>query len=198
MKRALSTILLVLLADQLLKFWVKLNMYLDEAIPVAGDWFLIHFIENPGMAFGLEFGGEYGKVLLTVFRIFAVAGIAWYLHTQIRANMRKGYIIALSLIFAGALGNIIDSVFYGMIFSESTPFEKAVLFPEGGGYAAILHGNVVDMFSFPLIRGIAPEWVPFIGGEPFVFFRPIFNIADSAITIGVLMILFWQKRYFGN
>jgi signal peptidase II len=198
LKRSLTTIFLVLFADQVLKFWVKLNMFYDQAIPVAGDWFLINFIENPGMAFGMEFGGDYGKIMLTVFRILAVIGIGWYLARLFRENAKPGYITAVSLIFAGALGNIIDSAFYGMIFSESTNSSLAVLFPEGGGYGSFLHGNVVDMLYFPIIKGIAPDWMPGIGGEYFIFFRPVFNIADSAITIGVLMILLWQKRYFRN
>lgn len=200
MKRALITLLSVLLVDQGLKIWVKLNMFYDEFIPVIGNWFIIQFVENPGMAFGYEFGGEYGKILLTLFRIAAVSGIAWYIHKQIKLGAKPGYVIALSLILAGAVGNIIDSAIYGVIFSDSTQHMLATAFPEGGGYGTFLHGNVVDMLYFPIITlDPVPDWVPFIGGDRnFVFFRPIFNVADMAITVGVLMILFWQKRYFAT
>lgn len=196
MKRALLTLFLVLLADQALKIWVKLSMVYDEAIPVFGQWFFIHFVENPGMAFGYEFGGDYGKILLTLFRICAVTGISWYVYQQVKLKAKPGYVIALSLILAGAIGNIIDSAFYGLIFSDSSQHQLATLFPEAGGYGRFLHGNVVDMLYFPMISGIAPDWVPFIGGDYFIFFRPIFNIADASITVGVVMILLWQKRYF--
>ncbi len=178
--------------------WVKLNMLYDESIPVFGQWFFIHFVENPGMAFGYEFGGEYGKILLTLFRIVAVTGIGWYVFKQVKEHARPGYVIALTLILAGAIGNIIDSAIYGVIFSDSSQHQLATMFPESGGYGTFLHGNVVDMLYFPLVSGIAPDWVPLIGGEYFIFFRPIFNVADAAITVGVVMILLWQKRYFAN
>lgn len=173
-------------------------MLYDESIPIFGNWFFIHFVENPGMAFGAEFGGDYGKIILTLFRVVASCGIAWYVWKQIKLNARPGYVAALTLILAGALGNIIDSVFYGSIFSASSFFQLATIFPESGGYGTFLHGNVVDMLYFPLVSGIAPDWVPFIGGEHFIFFRPIFNIADASITVGVCMILLWQKRYFAK
>ncbi len=172
-------------------------MFYGDFIPIFGDWFKIEFVENPGMAFGAEIGGEYGKIILTLFRIVAVCGIGWYVFKQVKENAKPGYITALSLILAGALGNIIDSVFYGVIFSSSSMHTIATAFPEGGGYGTLLHGNVVDMLYFPLISGKAADWVPFIGGEDYIFFRPIFNIADAAITIGVVMILLSQKRYFG-
>ena len=148
------------------------------------------------MAYGMEFGGDYGKLFLTVFRILAVAGIGYGLHYMIKNKYNRGFILNVALILAGALGNIIDSAFYGVIFSESTYYEKAALFPTGGGYSSFLHGKVVDMLYFPLIEGTFPTWVPFWGGEEFLFFRPVFNIADSAISVGVVLILLFQKRYF--
>lgn len=189
-------IFLVLLADQVSKFWVKLNMVIGESIPVIGDKFLIHFIENEGMAWGMTFGGDYGKLLLTLFRIVAVCGIGYGLHYMVKHKYNRGFILNVALIFAGAVGNIIDSVFYGRIFSESTRFAKAELLPEGGGYASWLHGSVVDMLHFPLFEGNFPSWFPFWGGEHFLFFSPVFNIADSAISVGVFLILIFQKRYF--
>lgn len=196
MKKAFFTILLVLVIDQVSKIWVKTQMLYDESIPVFGHWFYIHFIENPGMAFGLEFGGDIGKLALSLFRIVAVVLIGFYLLKLIRKKVSGGLIISISLILAGAIGNIIDSALYGIIFSESSYFTPAVLFPEGGGYSSFLHGNVVDMLYFPLFEGRFPEWLPIWGDEHFLFFRPIFNIADSSITIGVFLILLNQKRFF--
>lgn len=194
--RPLILIASVLLFDQLLKFWIKLNMTLGQEFKIFGNWFIIHFTENNGMAFGMEFGGEAGKLALSLFRIAAIVGIGYGLHYMIRNKYHRGFILNVALIFAGALGNIIDSVFYGVIFSESTWFETARLFPEEGGYSSLLHGKVVDMLYFPLVSGQFPVWVPFWGGEDFLFFRPVFNIADSAISIGVVLILIYQKRYF--
>lgn len=171
-------------------------MTIGQDFKVLGDKFLIHFIENPGMAYGMEFGGEYGKLFLSVFRIIAVSGIGYGLYYMVKNKYNRGFILNVALIFAGALGNIIDSAIYGLIFSESTFYEKAVLFPDGGGYASFLHGKVVDMLYFPLIEGNFPDWFPIWGGEHFLFFRPVFNIADSAISIGVFLILIFQKRYF--
>ncbi len=173
-------------------------MYLDESIGVAGDWFYIHFIENPGMAFGFEFGGEMGKLFLSVFRIVAIGFIAYYLRNLIKQRAHSGLIICVSLVLAGAAGNIIDSAFYGLIFSESPRFspELAVFLPEGGGYASFLHGKVVDMLYFPLIDGYWPDWVPGLGGDRFQFFRPVFNVADSAISVGMALIFINQKRFF--
>src|SRR5690606_73830 len=156
----------------------------------------IHISEKPSMAYGMEFGGENGKLFLSIFRIIAIIGIGYGLHYMIKNKYKRGFILKVVLMFAGALGNIIDSVFYGVIFSESTFYEKAVLFPEDGGYATLLHGKVVDMLYFPLIEGTFPTWFPFWGGEDFLFFRPVFNIADSAISVGVFLILIFQKRYF--
>lgn len=194
MKRVLPVILLVLLADQALKLWVKLTFYYDSAVPLFGDWGYLHFIENRGMAFGMEFGGVWGKLLLTLFRIAAVAGIGWYLLKLVKRKVGIGLLISVALIFSGALGNIIDSTFYGLIFSTSTPFEKAVLFPPEGGYAPLFHGAVVDMFYFPIWEGRLPEWLPIWGGEHTVFFRPVFNVADAAITVGVALFILVQRR----
>src|SRR5690554_6205208 len=173
-------------------------MYMDQSIPVFGNWFFIHFIENPGMAFGLEFGGEMGKLALSLFRIIAIIFIAIYLRKLIKEQANRGLIFCVSLVFAGAIGNIIDSAFYGVIFSESPPFspQTAVMFPPEGGYASFLHGHVVDMLYFPIIDTTWPEWVPWLGGGKLQFFRPIFNIADSAISIGMILILINQKRFF--
>lgn len=194
--KPLVLISIILLVDQISKIWVKLNMTIGQNFNVIGDKFLIHFIENPGMAYGMEFGGDYGKLFLSVFRIIAVIGIGYGLHYMIKHKYNRGFILNVSLIFAGALGNIIDSVFYGVIFSESTPYQAATLFPEGGGYASFLHGKVVDMLYAPLIEGTFPSWVPIWGNDDFLFFRPVFNVADSAITVGVFLILIFQQRYF--
>lgn len=195
--KAVITIFLVILADQALKFWIKTNMFLGQEFKVFDEWFIIHFTENEGMAFGWELGGEYGKLFLTIFRLFAVAAIGYFLYDLIRKKAHQGFIISISLIFAGAVGNIIDSVFYGVIFSESNQ-EVAELFPKGGGYGTLLHGKVVDLFYFPLYKGYLPEWLPIWGGDYFVFFRPVFNLADASITVGVAIILLFQKRFFND
>lgn len=189
-------IFLILLADQVLKFWIKLNMSLGQEYKIFGNWAIIHFTENNGMAFGMEFGGEAGKLALTLFRIAAVCGIGYGLIHMIKKKYHRGLIMNLALIFAGAMGNIIDSTFYGIIFSESSYYEPARLFPAEGGYSSLFHGKVVDMFYLPIIEGVLPQWLPVWGGEDFIFFRPVFNLADSAISIGVILILIYQKRYF--
>ncbi len=194
--RPILLISIILLVDQISKFWVKLNMLIGQGFNVLGDKFQIHFIENNGMAYGMEFGGEFGKLFLTLFRIIAVAGIGYGLYYMVKNKYHRGFILNVALIFAGALGNILDSTFYGLLFSESTPFEKATLFPVDGGYASIFHGKVVDMLYFPLIEGNFPDWFPIWGGEHFLFFRPVFNVADSAISVGVVLILLFQRRYF--
>lgn len=196
MKRAALIIFLVLLADQALKIWVKTNMFLGQEFIIA-DWFIIHFTENPGMAFGFEFGGEYGKPILTIFRILVVGGILYWLRNLIKEGVKPVGIVAVSLIFAGAVGNIIDSLFYGMVFNTSYG-QIAEFLPAEGGYASFLHGRVVDMFYFPLYKGYLPEWLPFWGGDYFIFFRPIFNIADAAISVGVVLLLLFQKAVFKN
>ncbi|MFP4469811.1 MAG: lipoprotein signal peptidase [Bacteroidales bacterium] len=195
-KKPLILILLILILDQILKFWIKLNMTLGQEFHIFDDWFIIHFTENEGMAFGLQFGGEFGKLALSLFRILAIIAIGWYMFDLARKNASTGLIISIALILAGAIGNMIDSAFYGLIFSHSSYHTVATLFPEGGGYATFLHGHVVDMFYFPLIEGTYPAWVPFVGGEDFIFFRPVFNIADSSITIGVLILILFQRKFF--
>jgi signal peptidase II len=171
---------------------------LGEEIIVFKEWFILHFVENNGMAFGFEFAGEYGKVFLSIFRILAVIAIGWYLFKLAKQKeIPFGFILSISLIFAGAIGNIIDSLFYGMVFNHSMG-QVATLFPQDGGYSSFLHGKVVDMFYFPLIEGRYPDWLPKIGGNPFIFFRPVFNIADSAITVGIFSILLFYRKYFNK
>ncbi|GGI22387.1 lipoprotein signal peptidase [Pedobacter mendelii] len=178
--KPLIIIFLVLLADQLVKTWVKMHMYLGQEFNIIGKWFIIHFTENNGMAFGMEFGGEFGKLALSLFRIAAVAGIGYGLNYLIKHKYHRGLILNVALIFSGALGNIIDSVFYGKIY----------------GYESWFHGRVVDMFYFPIAEGHFPTWIPIWGGDEFVFFRPVFNLADAAISVGVILILIFQKNYF--
>lgn len=194
MKRPLLIIFLVLLIDQAVKIYVKSHFVLGEEHRFA-SWFIIHFTENNGMAYGMQLSGQYGKILLSVFRIAAVILIGWYLTDLVKKNAHAGLITSIALIFAGALGNIIDSAFYGLIFSDST-YDVARLFPQGGGYASFLHGKVVDMLYFPVIEGHFPTWFPIWGSEEFIFFRPVFNCSDSAITIGVLLILIFQRKFY--
>lgn len=187
---AVIVIVLVLIADQILKIWVKTNMALYESIEITG-WFKIYFIENNGMAFGIE---VLGKLFLSIFRIIAVGFIGYYLYLIVKKGYAMGYIVCIALILSGALGNIIDSVFYGEIFTASYPGHVASLVPFGEGYASMLHGKVVDMFYFPLIETTFPDWFPVWGGEEFIFFRPIFNLADSAITVGILLLLIFYRK----
>jgi signal peptidase II len=193
---AASVILVVLVADQVLKFWVKTNMALHDNIKIA-DWFYIYFTENNGMAFGMEI---IGKLFLSLFRIVAVVLIAWYLTRVVKQKPRvkNGYIVCLSLILAGAVGNIIDCVFYGEFFSASTHTDIATWVPMGQGYADWLHGRVVDMFYFPIIDTYWPDWIPFVGGEHFIFFSPIFNFADAAISCGIIALLLFYSRYLNE
>ncbi|MDX9930712.1 MAG: lipoprotein signal peptidase [Bacteroidales bacterium] len=195
--KAILLVLLTLVADQILKIWVKTTFVLGEQIPLIGNRITLHFIENNGMAFGMEMGGATGKIILTLFRIAAACAIAWYLSTLVRKNVPTGFILSIAAILAGALGNIIDSMFYGMIFSESF-YQPATMFPEGGGYSSFMQGRVVDMFYMPVINTSWPEWSPFRPGESFIFFRPVFNIADAAITTGVISIIVFQKRFFAH
>ena len=192
MKRSIWIILITLILDQALKIWVKTHMYLGQEYQIL-DWFYIHFTENNGMAFGMEFGGDWGKLALSLFRIIFVGFIASFLLKLVRKNADKILITSLSLILAGAIGNILDGAFYGMLFSESY-HQLASFLPEGGGYAPLFFGKVVDMFYFPMFKGYLPEWIPFWGGDYFVFFRPVFNIADAAISIGVGIMILFQKR----
>ncbi len=194
-KKSILVVVIILILDQALKIWVKTHMMIGEEIPIFDHWFLLHFIENNGMAFGMELAGRSGKFLLSIFRLVAIVAIGWYISRLIRQKAPAGLVVAVSMIFAGALGNIIDSAFYGMIFDDSY-FHVARLFPDEGGYATFLHGKVVDMLYFPIIKGRFPEWFPFWGGEDFIFFRPVFNISDSAITVGVGIILLFYRRFF--
>jgi signal peptidase II len=196
LKKPLLIIFFVLLIDQTLKIWIKTHMYIGEEIRVMGNWFILHFTENNGMAFGMEFAGEFGKLALSLFRIIAIILIGFYLVKITREKAHLGLITSISLIFAGAFGNIIDSAFYGMIFSESAYYHTATLFPAHGGYSSFLHGKVVDMLYFPIIQGHYPSWFPIWGGQDFIFFRPVFNIADSSITIGVFSLILFQRRFF--
>ncbi|WP_454803438.1 lipoprotein signal peptidase [Mucilaginibacter phyllosphaerae] len=174
------TAALIVLLDQIIKIWVRKHMYLGEEIHFLGNRGMLHYTENNGMAFGMELGGELGKLVLTLFRIVAVCGIGYALVFLIKHKYHRGLVMMVALILAGALGNIIDSTFYGVIYN----------------YAGVFHGRVVDMFYFPLLTGVFPQWLPIWGGEEYIFFRPVFNLADAAISVGVIMILLNQKRYF--
>ncbi len=174
------TAFIIIVIDQVVKTWVRTHMILGEEIHFLGDRGMLHYTENNGMAFGMELGGEFGKLMLTLFRIVAVCGIGYGLYYLIKHKYHRGLIMNVALIFAGAMGNIIDSTFYGLVYQQGPLF----------------HGRVVDMFYFPLLSGNFPPWVPIWGGEDYIFFRPVFNVADSAISIGVIMILLFQKHYF--
>jgi signal peptidase II len=191
-------ICLVVIADQALKIYVKTHYHEGESHALIGNWFRLYFIENEGMAYGWKFGGDWGKMLLTLFRLAAVIFGVFYIKKIIEKKYHPGFIICAALIFSGALGNLIDSMFYGLIFEDSSPFSYNVakIFPEHG-YAGFLHGKVVDMLYFPIIRNAHfPVWIPVWGGEDFEFFRPIFNLADASITTGIITILLFQKRFF--
>lgn len=204
-KHVTIIILLVVIADQALKLWIKTHYHLNESHKILGSGFQLYFVENPGMAYGWKFGGNFGKLALTVFRMVAVVFGTWYLGKIIRQKQHWGFITCAALVYAGALGNLIDSSFYGLIFDRGMTFDPQIneyaaynglaQFSKHG-YASFLHGNVVDMLYFPIIRGHFPSWMPFWGGENFEFFRPIFNLADASISTGVISILVFQKRFF--
>lgn len=198
-------ILLIVIADQALKIWIKTHYELEHSKQIIGSGFQLLFVENAGMAYGWKFGGDWGKLALTIFRMLAVIFGVWYLSHIVKNKYHKGFIICASLVFAGALGNLIDSLFYGMIFDKGMTFDpviKEYVRYDGlarfssNGYSSFLHGNVVDMLHFPIINGKFPSWFPFWGGERFQFFQPIFNIADASISTGVISILVFQKRFF--
>ncbi|MEO5501649.1 MAG: lipoprotein signal peptidase [Ginsengibacter sp.] len=191
-------IAILVIADQALKIYVKTHFHVGESHAIAGDWFRLYFIENEGMAYGWKFGGEFGKMFLTLFRLAAVIYGVFYIQKIIKKKYHTGFIVCIALIFAGALGNLIDSMFYGMIFEGSSieSLNVARIFP-AHGYAGFLHGNVVDMLYFPIIRNATfPAWIPFWGGQDFEFFRPIFNIADASISTGIITLLLFQSRFF--
>ena len=192
-KGRLATLIVIaiLLIDQAIKIWVKTSMMLHESIHVT-DWFYITFIENMGMAFGMQLGS---KIVLSLFRVFAISALTYYIWLEVRRKSRTGYIACLAMVLAGALGNLIDCLFYGMVFCESSPFYVSYFVPFGTGYAPLLMGKVVDMFYFPLIETEWPLWMPFVGGEHFVFFSPVFNFADASISVSVvLLLLFYRKE----
>ena len=191
-KGRLATLIIVaiLLIDQAIKIWVKTSMTLHESIRVT-DWFYITFIENMGMAFGMQLGS---KIVLSLFRVVAIGVLGYYIWQQVKRNARTGYIVCLSLVLAGAAGNLIDCMFYGMMFNESSPYYLSYLVDFGTGYAPFLMGKVVDMFYFPLIETEWPTWMPFVGGQHFVFFSPVFNFADASISVGVVLLLLFYRE----
>jgi signal peptidase II len=202
LRNVILLILIIIFADQGLKFYIKLNYSLGEHHNVLGNWFQLHFVENEGMAWGWKFGGDFGKIALTLFRLVAVVWGSFLLKDFIKKQYHKGFIICAALIYAGALGNLIDSLFYGLFFEESknsfiSLSNVAHLVPIGKGYAGFLHGKVVDMLYFPIIQNAHyPSWVPFKGGQDFEFFEPVFNIADASISTGVIALLIFQNKFF--
>ncbi len=206
LRNVVLIIALIIIADQALKIWIKTGFPTGEIVRVFGlDWFRLHFIENPGMAWGWNFGNETGKVVLTLFRLAAVIFGTWYLGRIVKQRLHRGFIVCAALIYAGALGNLIDSMFYGMIFDKGLHFDAALkdYIPYSGvaslssdGYSSFLHGSVVDMLYFPMVNGVYPSWFPLVGGKDFQFFSPIFNLADASISVGVITLLIFQRRFF--
>ena len=192
---ALGVILLVIILDQALKIWIKTHFYLGEEYVIT-SWFRLYFIENNGMAFGMELGS---KLFLSVFRIFLAIGLIWYLW-KLRTNttVKTGYVVCVALITAGAIGNIIDCMLYGLIFNNPIPPQVATLFPPEGGYATLFHGRVVDVLYFPLFSFTWPQWMPWVGGEHFLFFQPVFNLADAAISVGIILVLLFYTRFLAE
>jgi len=194
LRKIFLTAFILILIDQIIKIWIKTNFILGEEIRVF-DWFILHFTENNGMAFGMEFGGYTGKTLLTLFRIMVVGIGIKYVMDITKTKLPNGALISLGLIIGGAIGNIIDSSFYGIIFNDSYN-NVATFFPETGGYSSLLHGKVVDMLYFPLLNSHYPQWLPIWGGDHFIFFRPVFNIADAGISVGIVIILIFYRNLF--
>ncbi len=189
----------VLLLDQAFKIWIKTHFTLHQSVNVLGNWFQLCFVENEGMAFGMVLGGDFGKLFLSLFRIVLSAGIIWYIRKLLKnPETPMGVLVGLSMVLVGALGNIIDSAFYGLIFSESGVTSVATLFPPEGSYGTFLHGKVVDMLYFPLVDTVLPDNFPILGGRRFVFFQFIFNVADSAITCGAAYLLIFQYKFFSK
>ena len=194
MKKVISTALSLVIADQILKFWIKTNMFLGQEFKIF-DWFIIHFTENNGMAFGLEFGGDTGKIMLSLFRIVVVLWGIYYVNELSKRALPNGVLVSLGLVIGGAIGNIIDGVFYGVLFNDSYN-QIAEFLPATGGYESLLKGRVVDMFYFPLINTHLPDWLPVFANKHFIFFRPVFNLADAGISVGmILLILFYRKHF---
>ena len=191
---AALVVVAILLIDQAIKIWVKTSMTLHESIHVF-DWFYITFIENMGMAFGMQLGS---KIVLSLFRVVAITALVYYIRSEVKKNAKTGYVICLAMVLAGAIGNLIDSMFYGLIFNESSPFYVSYFVPFGTGYAPFLMGKVVDMFYFPIIETDWPSWIPLIGGDHFVFFSPVFNFADTSISVSVVLLLLFYREEIGK
>lgn len=196
LRSAVLIIAVIIVVDQALKFWIKTSFPYGHVMDLAGQrWAQLYFIENPGMAWGMELGGDWGKMILTLFRLAAVTFGSWYLVRIVKQGYSPGFVVCASLIYAGALGNLIDSMFYGLLFEESTYTHVAQAFPAEGGYGGFLHGKVVDMLYFPMVKTTLPDWLPLLGGKEFEFFSPIFNVADASISVGVITLLLFQRRF---